>query len=52
LLEVNPNDISASVDLSGKDAGTYNIKVKVTAPSGLEVRSISPEEVEITLEPG
>lgn len=51
LLELNPNDISASVDLSGKDAGTYKMKVKVTAPRGLEVRSISPAEVEITLEP-
>ncbi|HLC28816.1 MAG TPA: CdaR family protein [Dehalococcoidia bacterium] len=50
LLELNPNDITASVDLSGKDAGSHKVKVKVTAPSGLEVRSISPEEVEIILE--
>lgn len=50
LLELNPNDISASVDLAGKDAGTHRIKVEVSVPSGLEVRSVSPEELEIRLE--
>jgi YbbR domain-containing protein len=50
LLELNPNDISASVDLEGKGAGTHSVKVKVSAPDGLEVRSISPEELEIQLE--
>jgi len=50
LLELNPNDISASVDLDGKGAGAHNIKVKVSAPDGLEVRSITPEELEIQLE--
>ena len=50
LLELNPNDISASVDLEGKGAGTHKMKVKVSAPDGLEVRSVSPEELEIQLE--
>ncbi|HEV8573709.1 MAG TPA: CdaR family protein [Dehalococcoidia bacterium] len=50
LLELNPNDLSARVDLGGNDAGTHKVKVEVTAPSGLEVRSISPAEVEIHLE--
>ena len=50
LLELNPNDISASVDLDGKGAGTHKVKVKVSAPEGLEVRSITPEELEIQLE--
>jgi YbbR domain-containing protein len=50
LLELNPNDISASVDLDGKGGGTHKVKVKVSAPDGLEVRSVSPEELEIQLE--
>jgi YbbR domain-containing protein len=50
LLRLNPNDISATIDLEGKDAGTHKVKVEVKAPDGLEVRSISPEEIEITLE--
>jgi YbbR domain-containing protein len=50
LLGLNPNDIAATVDLEGKDAGTHKVKVEVTAPNGLEARSISPEEIEITLE--
>ena len=50
LLELNPNDISAIVDLEGKGAGTHKVKVRVSAPDGLEVRSVSPEELEIQLE--
>jgi len=50
LLEVNPNDIKASIDLDGKDAGTYKVSVKVTAPNGLEARSISPQEMDVSLE--
>ena len=51
LLKLNPNDISASIDLGDKDAGTHKVKIEVKAPDGLEVRSISPEEIEITLVP-
>ena len=50
LLRLNPNDISAAVDLEGKEAGTHTVKIEVKAPEGLEVRSVSPEEIEITLE--
>jgi len=50
LLELNPNDISASVDLDGKGAGAHTVKVRVLAPDGLEVRSVSPEELEIQLD--
>jgi YbbR domain-containing protein len=50
LLDLNTNDISATVDVSGKDAGTHTVTVEVTAPEGLDVRSVTPEEVEIQLE--
>ncbi len=51
LLELNPNDITASVDLGGKDAGTHTVGVNASAPGGLEVRSISPTEIVIQLVP-
>ncbi len=51
LLELDPIDVTASVDLGGKDAGTHTVSVKASAPSGLEVRSISPAEIEIHLVP-
>jgi len=50
LLHLNPNDITASVDLNDKSAGTHRVKVKVMTPDGVEVRSTSPQEMEITLE--
>ena len=50
LLKVNPSDIKASIDLDGKDAGTHKVSVKVTAPNGLEARSISPQEIDVSLE--
>ncbi len=50
LLALSPNDIAASVDLNDKDAGTHRIKVKIIVPDGVEVRSVSTEEIEIVLE--
>jgi YbbR domain-containing protein len=50
LLGLNPNDITGSVDLNERTAGTHLVKVKVITPDGVEVRSISPQELEITLE--
>jgi YbbR domain-containing protein len=50
LLELDPGDIKATVDVGGKGAGTHRVGVKVTAPNKFEVRSISAQEIEITLE--
>jgi len=50
LLDVNPSDIKASIDLGGKDVGTHRVGIKVTAPNGLEVGSISPPEIDVSLE--
>jgi YbbR domain-containing protein len=50
LLALNPNDIAASVDLKDRKAGTHRVRVKVIASDGVEVISVSPEEIEITLE--
>jgi len=50
LRDVTPADIVASVDIKDKDAGIYRVTVKVTAPADLQVLSVSPVEVQLTLE--
>src|SRR2546423_3041474 len=52
LLRLAAKDISASVDLDGKDAGTYKLKVKVDVPQAVrgDAISASPQEIELTLE--
>ena len=50
LLKVNPDDIKATIDLDGKDTGTHKVSAKVTAPNSLEVRSASPQDIDVTLE--
>ncbi len=50
ILGLSPNDLAAVVDLKDKDAGAHTVKVKVTAPAGAEVRSVTPEEIEVILE--
>lgn len=49
LQALSPNDISASVDLGGKNAGTHRVNVDVIAPNGLTVAQVSPTEFDVTL---
>ena len=50
LLDLGPQDVVASIDLSGKDEGTHKLGVKVTAPDNVLVDAVTPEEVPVTLE--
>lgn len=50
LHDVSPNDIIASIDVSGDDAGQYRKQVVIKAPAGLTVRSVNPTEITVTLE--
>lgn len=50
LRSLSPNDIRAVADLNDKGAGVHKLQVKVSAPEGLDVRSVSPPEIEVTLE--
>ena len=50
LRDLTAADIVASVDIKDKDAGIYRVTVKVTAPADLQVLSVSPVEVQLTLE--
>jgi len=38
------------VDVDGKDTGTHQVRVDVTVPEGIDVRSVSPQEIEVTIE--
>lgn len=50
LRALRPNDIAATVNLSGLDEGTHAVNVSVSAPADTLVADVSPETVEITLE--
>jgi YbbR domain-containing protein len=49
LNSLAPNDVLATLDLSGKGAGVHTVPVRVTVPEGINVRSATPSEVQITL---
>lgn len=49
LQQVRPEQIVATVDLSGRGAGTYQVEVTVRAPSGMTVTSVTAARVGVTL---
>jgi hypothetical protein len=51
LRNVSPDQVTATVDLSGLGAGSYRLEPKVAAPAGLKVANISPASIEVVLEP-
>jgi YbbR domain-containing protein len=51
LRELRPNDITATINLTGLKEDTHTVSVSVSVPPEASVASVSPEEVEITLEP-
>ncbi len=51
LQALRPNDITATINLSGLEEGKHQVTVSVSAPAEASVASISPDTVEITLEP-
>lgn len=51
LREIRPNDIAATINLTGLKEGTHTVSVSISVPPEASVASISPDEVEITLEP-
>lgn len=50
LQGLAPNDITATVDLSGDDPGVHRKQVKLTPPGGATIRSVNPSEITVTLE--
>jgi len=50
LRNVLPDQVTASVDLSGLGAGSHRLEPQVEAAAGLQVSNISPSSVEVVLE--
>jgi len=50
LQGLGPNDITATVDLSGDDSGIHSKQVELTPPGGATIRSVNPSEITVTLE--
>jgi len=50
LRNVAPDQVTASVGLSGLGAGSHRLEPQVEAPDGLQVVNISPSSVEVVLE--
>lgn len=51
LQALRPNDITATINLSELGEGTHEVTVSVSAPAEVQVAEVSPETVQITLEP-
>src|SRR3972149_7049482 len=52
LQELRPNDVAATINLSGLAAGTHEIAVAVSAPAGASVAAVTRAKVRVTLPPG
>jgi hypothetical protein len=52
LQELTPDDVDVVLDLASLTRGTYKVTPQVTLPvgQGLEVKSIVPDTVEVTIE--
>lgn len=50
LEELNLDQISATLDLSGKGVGAHLIRPRISAPGSLRAESVIPEQVEVTIE--
>ncbi len=50
LLAMNPGDLTAAIDVSGKKEGKYTLTIEIDAPEGLVVSQASPFEVDVVLE--
>ncbi len=50
LRALRPNDIAATVNLSGLKEGTHSVKVSVSAPADTVVADISPKTAKVNLE--
>ena len=51
FVSAKEQDFKAYIDLNGVDAGRHNVKVKVVLPQGFELLSVSPDTVEVDMDP-
>jgi YbbR domain-containing protein len=50
LAAIDAGDLTAVLDVSGLDPGEHQVQPELDAPNGIQVVSISPDEVPLTLE--
>jgi YbbR domain-containing protein len=50
LADLDPGDLTPVLDVSGLDPGEYQLAPTIDLPNGVEVVSISPAEVPVTLQ--
>jgi len=48
---IRPTDISATVDVRGLEPGRHRIEVRVAPPRELEALTVTPDTIEVVLEP-
>ena len=51
LAGLPPEQVVASIDVSGRGPGTYTIDVAVRVPSGVSVQTVQPARVTVTIRP-
>jgi YbbR domain-containing protein len=51
LNAVSGSSLQAVADVSGLGAGTHSVALRVAAPSGLRLGSITPSQVQVTITP-
>jgi YbbR domain-containing protein len=49
LAGLPPEQVVASIDVSGRGPGTYTIDVAVRVPSGVSVQTVQPARVTVTI---
>lgn len=49
LLELAVSDVAATVDMSGNGEGTHEADVEIDTPNGIDVESVSPSRVSVTI---
>ena len=51
LASLPPEQVVASIDVTGRAPGTYTIDVAVRVPSGVNVQTVQPARVTVTIRP-
>ena len=51
LASLPPEQVVASVDVTGRGPGTYMLDVAIRVPSGISVQTVQPARVTVTIRP-
>jgi YbbR domain-containing protein len=51
VQNLNPGEVHATINVEGRQPGTYDIQPEITVPSGVTLESASPQRVTVTIIP-